>query len=350
MIETLGMGGAEKLLTSYLPQLDGSRHLVVALNTPTDLASRIPGIEVICLHHSKMTAFFSAVARLRRIILERGVSLVHSHLWYASLLARRATPSDVPLIFSIHSPLGLDAFAGNRKALWAEQLTVRSQHNLLAVSSAVLEDYLAHIRFKGTTHVLHNFVDDSFWKGVSAPGWVGGKLKCLVVANLKPVKNIGCILLALSALGSKKDQVELSICGEGAMRKELELLITSNQLPVRLLGSVTNVETHLRESHLLISASTYEGIGIGVMEALAVRLPVLISDIPGHREVAGDDALYFNPEEPSTLAAQLDLVLQGRIHLTSNVESGFRRVRGMGDRSAYISKLKELYKRILTDE
>jgi glycosyltransferase involved in cell wall biosynthesis len=54
-----------------------------------------------------------------------------------------------------------------------------------------------------------------------------------------------------------------------------------------------------------ISASAYEGYGMPVAESLAAGLPTIASDIPAHREVAGEAALYFPPGDADALAAAL---------------------------------------------
>jgi glycosyltransferase involved in cell wall biosynthesis len=48
-----------------------------------------------------------------------------------------------------------------------------------------------------------------------------------------------------------------------------------------------------------------EGFGLPVVEALACGLPCVLSDTPGHREIAGEAAWYFADGDPESLAAML---------------------------------------------
>jgi glycosyltransferase involved in cell wall biosynthesis len=51
-----------------------------------------------------------------------------------------------------------------------------------------------------------------------------------------------------------------------------------------------------------IRTSTHEGFCLPVLEAQNLRIPVITSDIPILREVAGEGALYFDLQDPATLA------------------------------------------------
>jgi glycosyltransferase involved in cell wall biosynthesis len=55
--------------------------------------------------------------------------------------------------------------------------------------------------------------------------------------------------------------------------------------------------------------SLYEGFGLPVVEAMSCGAPVVCSDIPVLREVAGDAALYFDPRDAAQLAPMLTRVL-----------------------------------------
>ena len=53
---------------------------------------------------------------------------------------------------------------------------------------------------------------------------------------------------------------------------------------------------------LLVYPSLYEGFGLPVLEGMACATPVLASDIPVHREVAGRAAIYVNPYDIESIA------------------------------------------------
>ena len=68
---------------------------------------------------------------------------------------------------------------------------------------------------------------------------------------------------------------------------------------VKYLGRVTDSEAKalMENCFAFISPSLYEGFGIPPLEALSVGANIIVSDIPAHREVFKDAAVYINPRD-----------------------------------------------------
>ena len=88
-------------------------------------------------------------------------------------------------------------------------------------------------------------------------------------------------------------------CREAGVEDRFELLgWVSDERLAELQGEVAAT----------LCPSTYEGYGLSVTEGLAAGLPALVSDIPPHRETAGDAGLYFEPGDADRLAQLLEEV------------------------------------------
>lgn len=87
-------------------------------------------------------------------------------------------------------------------------------------------------------------------------------------------------------------KVELAIAGFGPEREPLEAFVRELQITdsVRFLGRIEESEVVglLQSSDLLVNPSSAEGLPNVVLEAMACGLPVVLSNIPPHRELIGD--------------------------------------------------------------
>ena len=76
----------------------------------------------------------------------------------------------------------------------------------------------------------------------------------------------------------------------------------------------------------VVSPSLAEGFGLPAVEAAACGAPVVLSDIPAHRETLGEDALFFPPRDADRLAEHLGQLLRSDMLRRSLAERGHRRV------------------------
>ena len=79
---------------------------------------------------------------------------------------------------------------------------------------------------------------------------------------------------------------------------------------VRFLGPMPYAELlgYYRGAAAFVFPSLIESFGHPLLEAMLAETPVVASDIPTFREIAGDTALYFPPLDAKALAAQVDAV------------------------------------------
>jgi glycosyltransferase involved in cell wall biosynthesis len=77
----------------------------------------------------------------------------------------------------------------------------------------------------------------------------------------------------------------------------------------------------------VVVPTLYEGFGLPVIEAMGRGTPVVCSDIPVLREVAGDAALRFDPRRPSTIADAILAVLEDGERARGLIAAGRHRVR-----------------------
>lgn len=72
-------------------------------------------------------------------------------------------------------------------------------------------------------------------------------------------------------------------------------------------SNISNEELGLlyRDACCFISASLFEGFGMPVAEAMSFGLPVILSDIPAHREISLNLGVYFEPKDVGDLCEKM---------------------------------------------
>lgn len=340
--EQLGIGGTEVLLKNTLPVLSEYRHVVVYLGGGEGLKESFSQYPVYCLGHTGKSSIFRSIRRLRKICKEHQVSIIHAHLFWSSIIARLAKPANTRLFTTLHSVLSKDAFEKNKLSLWAERLTCRKQDAVIGVSAYVLRDYLQHTGYKGRTHVVYNFIPALFFNDHTINPHTGNtiKLRCIAVGNLKEVKNYPFLLAAFAGLDP--GSFELDIVGEGSMRPELEAIIEKQKLPVKLLGSQQDLASLLPGYHVFIQASSYEGFGIAMAEAVAAGLIPVLSDIPVHREVTKENAYYFSLNDTGELARLLIMISEGKAD-PGKLQHCREHIRNICSADNYFKQLRVIY-------
>jgi glycosyltransferase involved in cell wall biosynthesis len=132
----------------------------------------------------------------------------------------------------------------------------------------------------------------------------------LVLSTLEPRKNIRCVFNAYAKLDSNADVPKLAVAGRKGWMVDKELAAVREKLSDRicLTGFIDEADLKAVYSHasVFVDASVYEGFGMPPLEALSNGVRhVLVSDIPAHREVLGDDAVYFRSVDENELAAKM---------------------------------------------
>lgn len=341
IIDTLSVGGAEKLLVGIINGLDGYEHHVILLMSPEKLRP-----EITVPHHflnlecRSFNHFFLKINIVKNYIKRYKIDLVHSHLYYANVLARLATPRDIRLINSIHAISSLASYKLNRLTLYVEKLTYKKRHEIIGVSYSVLEDFNKWVGKKGRQEVIYNFIDEKYFNKASGQNTISKPLKLVTVGNLRYQKNHRYLIEAFKKINGL---AILDIYGEGHLRSELQAEIDKFNLPIRLCGVRHDLEKILPQYDTFVMSSFYEGQPVALLEATAIGLPAMLSDIPVLREVAGDDAVYFDINDTSSFVEAVQRLVNERVDINSIRAKLFDKINSFAHRDQYINRLKQFY-------
>jgi glycosyltransferase involved in cell wall biosynthesis len=235
-------------------------------------------------------------------------------------------------------------------------LAARHAERIIAVSNAGAEELVGGIGVeRARIDVVPNGVRQprpvppASISDVRTRHGLGGRRVVLAVATNLPHKNLGALIDALALIDAAQRPL-LVLAGhgtdDGALRARAERAGVGAD--VRALGacSTDELDALYASADCLALASLHEGFGLPVLEAMARSLPVACSDIAALREVAGDAALYFDPRQPSQIAAAVGELLASPTKVARLTELGRSRAAGFSWSTAAAGTLSS-YRRAL---
>jgi glycosyltransferase involved in cell wall biosynthesis len=181
---------------------------------------------------------------------------------------------------------------------------------VFAVSETTRNDILNRFAIDETRVVVaRNAAGDQFFN--AAPGNTSSLSNVslpedylLVVGSIEPRKNHLNLLKAIERI--PECPLLVIAGGPGWENAEImeEIVRSSRKGKVLLLGYVPDDSLrHLYAgARAVVSPSWYEGFGLPVLEGLAAGSRVVASDVPAHREVAGEYAVYVEPADVESIA------------------------------------------------
>lgn len=182
---------------------------------------------------------------------------------------------------------------------------LRNAHALIAVSNATCA---ATARFyPGLADRLHT-VQEAAPRPAAAAGQVPVQGPyALMVANVTPNKNVDLVFEALDMLRRRGMVVPVHLVGRDEVGKVAELRQRYPDSPLNFVGPVSDdvLRGFYAAATCYVNASHVEGFCLPILEAHAFGVPVICSDLPVLREVAGAGALFIEPKNPETLADAL---------------------------------------------
>ena len=192
-------------------------------------------------------------------------------------------------------------------------------HQVFAISEAVHADLLQRLSRPST--VVENGITCSrisVKPTDEANDQSSGSFRIAVVARLmhqKKGQDIAIEALNLLKKSHPSRNVTLDFIGEGSSEQHLRALAETHGLSasINFLGNRSRdyIYSHLCDYDLFLLPSRYEGFGLTVAEAMAAKVPVLVSDIEGPMEVIGNGRFgsHFRCGDPGDCAAAIARII-----------------------------------------
>jgi glycosyltransferase involved in cell wall biosynthesis len=347
---SLGLGGQEKRILRELELIDRSRFRPLYLCQPG--AKSIAPAEALDVPVStiRMRNAFNPVTILgiARLLRRERVDVVHTHssrdAWLTGMAARLA---GIPVVRTRHlqTPIG-GPFVYARLA--DRVVTVSGQVREYLVSEGVPADQVLSIptgidlqRFDPDRNDLKDIRTEF---GIAPDAFVIG-----IIAVLRKAKGHHHLLAAFARLAADHPRLHLLIAGDGPQWDNLHALAEQLDLGDRVTftGHRTDVPDILNALNLFVLPSHMEALGTALLEAMAMGVPVVASDVGGIPEAVGEAGVLCAAEDTDGLAAAVQGVVDDDTLRLTLIEQGRHRARELYDQNLMVRRLEDLYESLL---
>jgi hypothetical protein len=262
-----------------------------------------------------------------------------------------ARAARIPIVLHVHLPTTQE----ERCYTWSHQVA-----RVVGVGRAALQGFLEDGLSPKRTAIIYNAVDpERLSPGDPTAlradlGVPQDDVLLTVVGSLIHRKGVDVLIRALAHVRAERasNRVRLLVVGDGPEREELERLAASLRVAdaVHFLGRRGDVAAILRDAtDIALSAAREEALPLNVLEAGFFGKPMVVSDIPPHREIVqhGETGLIAAADDPAAFAAAIGNLVEdsaGRRRLGETartyIHSGFLIER-------YVREFSELYEALL---
>lgn len=294
-------------------------------------------------------------------------NIIHTHLYdllEVSSHLHVATKLQIPLVWTIHGDLRSDAsgfgilenalskavkrkipitivYVGGKPPI-CEALKKYNEIQILHIPSGIdLDEYSTYSESREDFSKKFRYSPDNF-----VFGYVG---------RLSWEKGVDVLIFAFSEVFQKVANLQLLIAGDGPERKKLVQLVNTLGVDknVCFIGEVKNSWDVLPALDVYVQPSRTEGLGLSILEAMAIKIPVIGTNVGGIPDLISDgiSGLLVPPEDPLLLSqAMLNLISNKslRLKLTNSYSQIIRKYDINNIRMQYSAIYNQLASEVVT--
>lgn len=368
LIDSLGWGGAERLLAAYLQHFDTNRFeprvCVLHARDGNPLAAEIERlgipVDTISLRHLRDPL---GLPRLLRYLRRYRPHLLHTQLGFADILGSLAGRIlNIPTVSTLHT---FDNPSPGSRSYWRNQLKWWALRHfcdrVIAVSEGMRQYHLQRGKLPlYKTMTLYNGIDLApFTPGDNghqraerqALGIPPEAPLLITVAVLRPLKGIQYMIEALPTILQAVPEARYLVVGSGPHEASLKELVKAQGLSERVIftGARRDVPNLLALSDLFVLPTLTEALPTVLAEAMAAQKPIVVSNVGGVPEMVehGCNGLLVPPADPARLAEACLHLLQNPDQARNLARTGRQIVEQRFNIRAQVLQLGGLYEELL---
>ncbi|HSP87721.1 MAG TPA: glycosyltransferase [Ignavibacteriaceae bacterium] len=307
-------GGGPEHIYSLIKEL--YRDFIFYIACPDDIPYKIRFSEVIgedkiiIIPHRKFKV--KSFIKLIRFVKNNDIDIIHSHGKGAGIYSRPLSFYTLrPCIHTFHGVHILSYNFFQRKMyLFLEKLLSLFTKRFISVSDSEKDNVIKlGLTSKSKLTLIKNGVEPSKQK----VKFNFNEINFSTITRFDDSKNTELLIpIAVSLKNKLNKHFSFHIVGSGERENLVKDLVYKNNLSNNFIfyGNLLKPSDILIKTNCYISTSKWEGLPLGVLEAMSLGLPVLATDVVGNKDVVENNKTGFlfninNPEEVVGFSLQL---------------------------------------------
>jgi glycosyltransferase involved in cell wall biosynthesis len=258
-----------------------------------------------------------------------------------------------PTVVGLHDVIaddfpGLTLPSARARTFWRakQRLAIRQAGRLFTVSESARREISARLRIPAAKLAIVPEAPDPVFgpraqadvvRELAAIGLAAGESYLLYAGGISPHKNVETLIDAYASVRrAVPEPPKLVVAGAlegdaflsaaGSVRRRIAELGLGDDVVLPGFVPDETLACLYSGAAAVVLPSLAEGFGLPAVEAAACGAPVVLSDIPAHRETLGDEALFFPARDAGVLAERIEQLLGSDVLRRSLAERGRRRV------------------------
>jgi phosphatidyl-myo-inositol alpha-mannosyltransferase len=263
---------------------------------------------------ARITVGWRLTARLEALFRRERFDIVHVHGGLNPTLGivapRAAVRAGIPVVATFHTwfprSIGLRLLRGPFQRLLDRHAAA------IAVSTAAQEAMARYLT--APWEVIPNGVDTTFFRpglGPAGRRFEPRPPQLLWLGRIEPRNDLGTVLAAMPRILRAHPAAKLTVVGDGPWRSRMERVARRLGPSVHFAGYANGERPdYYRGADAYICPTRRASFGVTLLEAMACGTPLVVSDIPAFRDVAGPArAVFVPPGDPDAWARAINALI-----------------------------------------
>lgn len=281
------------------------------------------------------------IKNIRRAIQKIHPDIIHAHDFTAGIVTSFSTVS-IPIISHLHN-----------NSPWLKKICVKSfiygiscikYQRILTVSNSIMKEYIFGRQLRKKTKIVGNPVDiDSICKKADKASYAAS-YDIVFLGRLSFAKNPFCFLEIINNCVQEFPHISAAMIGGGELTEEIKQKIEKQGLQntIKCLGFLDNPYGVLKASKILCMPSLWEGYGLAAIEALALGVPVVSSDVGGLIDIV-DDSCGKKCKSIEEYTAEIKKLLTDCEYYKAKRAGAFTKAKELDNTDSFHENIKKIY-------